>query len=54
LSQNASFIAALKARLGLAFEIPPEAEYAPALGAALLAAGWGYQPYIDKPVPIFT
>ena len=53
LSQNEAFVNALKTRLDMEFEIPEEAEYAPALGAALLAANWGYYPYIDKPIPIF-
>ena len=53
LSRNKAFVDALESRLGLQFEIPEDAEYAPALGAALLAAGWGYQPYVDRPTPLF-
>lgn len=47
LTQNKAFVTALKSWLNLEFVIPDEAEYAPALGAALLAAGWGVKPYIE-------
>lgn len=41
LAQNASFMKALKKRMGKDFVIPDNAYHAPALGAALYAAGWG-------------
>jgi activator of 2-hydroxyglutaryl-CoA dehydratase len=40
-TKNDAFVATLKARQGLEFVIPADAEYAPALGAALAATGWG-------------
>lgn len=45
LTQNKAFVNQLQAWLELEFVIPEEAEYAPALGAALLAADWGVNPF---------
>jgi benzoyl-CoA reductase subunit D len=47
LTKNAAFVRALKAISGIDFVIPDEAEYAGALGAALLAAGWGAHHFIE-------
>jgi activator of 2-hydroxyglutaryl-CoA dehydratase len=48
LTQNPAFVQALKARSGIDFIIPEEAEYAAAVGCALFAAGWGYDPSIIR------
>lgn len=48
LTQNPAFVRALKARSGIDFIIPEEAEYAAAVGCALFAAGWGYNPFNYK------
>lgn len=48
LVKNAAFIEALKKYAKIDFVIPAEAEYAGALGAALIAAGWGGDPFFAE------
>ena len=48
LAMNAAFVAALKSYAKIDFVIPAEAEYAGALGAALVAVGWGGNPYFAE------
>ena len=47
LVNNQAFVAELEAWLGLDFVISEDAEYGPAIGAALLAAGWGTQLFLE-------
>ena len=48
LTKNAGFVRALKKYAGFDFIIPPDAEYAGALGAALVAANWGGNPWFAE------
>jgi predicted CoA-substrate-specific enzyme activase len=48
LTNNPAFTEALKAQTGIDFVIPADAEYAPALGAALYAADWGVSHFADN------
>ena len=45
LTKNAAFVAALKSYAKVDFIIPAEADYAGAIGAALIGAGWGISPF---------
>jgi predicted CoA-substrate-specific enzyme activase len=45
LTNNAAFIAALKSYAKVDLAIPAEADYAGAIGAALIGAGWGISPF---------
>jgi predicted CoA-substrate-specific enzyme activase len=46
-TNNKSFMEGVKNRLGVAPIVPADAEYAGALGAALYAAGWGVNNFVD-------
>jgi len=48
LAQNAAFVRALESYAKVNFVIPAEAEYAGAVGAALVAAGWGGNPFYGE------
>ncbi|MDR0469870.1 MAG: acyl-CoA dehydratase activase [Peptococcaceae bacterium] len=48
LTKNAAFVNALKSYAKVDFVIPADAEYAGAVGAALVAAGWGGNPYYGE------
>ena len=48
LAGNKAFVSALQGYAGIDFVIPAEAEYAGALGAALVAADWGGSPFFAE------
>ena len=48
LADNAAFVQALKGYAGVDFVIPSEAMYAGAIGAALIAANWGGNPFYGE------